>query len=251
MWIKLGFLCLAGFVAAIVDAIAGGGGLISLPAYLLFGVPPQYALGTNKFSGTASSLTSSYHYFRYGKTNSKLLKYLIPFSLLGSSLGVFTVLKINQQTLKIVLSCLILIMCIYSLFTKNLGKKNNFTGLSTSNLILGSFFAFLLGFYDGFFGPGAGSFLLFVFIKIYHYDFLNASGNAKVLNFISNISSLTLFALNGKIVYLYAIPVSLFMILGAMTGSKIAYRGGSKIIKPLFILISFGVLLKLIIDVCR
>jgi uncharacterized membrane protein YfcA len=237
MWIKLGFLCLAGFVAAIVDAIAGGGGLISLPAYLLFGVPPQYALGTNKFSGTASSLTSSYHYFRYGKTNSKLLKYLIPFSLLGSSLGVFTVL--------------ILIMCIYSLFTKNLGKKNNFTGLSTSNLILGSFFAFLLGFYDGFFGPGAGSFLLFVFIKIYHYDFLNASGNAKVLNFISNISSLTLFALNGKIVYLYAIPVSLFMILGAMTGSKIAYRGGSKIIKPLFILISFGVLLKLIIDVCR
>lgn len=251
MWIKLGFLCIAGFVAAIVDAIAGGGGLISLPAYLIFGVPPQFALGTNKFSGTASSLTSSYHYFRYGKTNNKLLKYLIPFSLLGSALGVLSVLKINQQTLRIVLSCLIFVMCIYSLFAKNLGRNNNFIGLTTSNLILGSFFAFLLGFYDGFFGPGAGSFLLFVFIKIYHYDFLNASGNAKVLNFISNISSLTLFALNGKIVYLYAIPVSIFMILGAMTGSKIAYRGGSKIIKPLFILISLGIVGKLILDLLK
>jgi uncharacterized membrane protein YfcA len=248
MWIKLLFLCFAGFVASIVDAIAGGGGIISLPAYLLFGIPPQMALGTNKFSGTASSLTSSYHYFRYGKTNNKLLKILIPFSLLGASLGVLTVLQINQHSLRIILSLLIFSMGIYSFFSKKMGNNNNFVGLTTSNLIYGSFFAFLLGFYDGFFGPGAGSFLLFVFIKIYRYDFLNASGNAKVLNFISNIASLTLFALNGKIVYLYAIPVSLFMVLGAITGSRIAYSKGSKIIKPLFILMSLVIACKLLFD---
>jgi uncharacterized membrane protein YfcA len=248
MWIKIILLCSAGYVAAIIDAIAGGGGLISLPAYLLFGIPPQMALGTNKFSGTASSLTSSYHYFRYGKTNSQLLKYLVPFSLLGSALGVFTVLRINQQTLRIILSSLIFSMGIYSLFSKKMGEKNSFTGLTTKNLFLGSFFAFLLGFYDGFFGPGAGSFLLFVFIKIYHYDFLNASGNAKVLNFISNIASLTLFAMNGKIVYLFAVPVSIFMILGAITGSKIAYSKGSKIIKPVFILMSLAIACKLFFD---
>jgi uncharacterized protein len=248
MWIKLIFLCCAGYIASIVDAIAGGGGLISLPAYLLFGIPPQMALGTNKFSGTASSMTSSYHYFRYGKTNSQLLKYLIPFTLLGSSLGVAIVLRINQQTLRIILSFLIFSMGIYSFFSKKMGEKNCFTGITTSNLILGSIFAFLLGFYDGFFGPGVGSLLLFMFIKLFHYDFLNASGNAKVLNFISNITSLVLFAMNGKIVYLYAIPVSIFMILGAITGSKIAYLKGSKIIKPAFIIMSLAVACKLLFD---
>lgn len=248
MWVKLLLLCFAGYFAAVVDAVAGGGGLISLPAYLLFGIPPQMALGTNKFSGTACSFTSSFHYFRYGKTNKKLLQWLIPFSFIGACLGVFTVLRINQQTLRIVLSSLIFLMGIYSLFSKKLGETNHFEGITTYSLIIGSFFALLLGFYDGFFGPGAGSFLLFLFVKVYRYDFLNASGNAKVLNFISNITSLALFVMNGKIVYLYAIPVSFFMVLGAMTGSKLAYHRGSKIIKPIFIAGSLGVAIKLLFD---
>jgi len=248
MWVKLIFLCIAGYIAAIVDAIAGGGGLISLPAYLFFGIPPHMALGTNKFSGTACSFTSSYHYFRYGKTNGKLLRWLIPFSLLGACFGVFTVLRINQQTLRIVLSGLIFLIGIYSLFSKKLGETNHFQGVSTYNLLLGSFFALLIGFYDGFFGPGAGSFLLFLFVKIYRYDFLNASGNAKVLNFISNITSLTLFIVHGKIMYLYAVPVSFFMVLGAMTGSRIAYLRGTKIIKPIFVMMSLGIAIKLLFD---
>jgi len=241
-------LCVVGFIAAIVDAIAGGGGILTLPAYLLFGIPPQMALGTNKFSGTACSLTSSYHYFKFGKTNTTLLKFLIPATFLGAVLGVTVVLRINQQTLRIVLIILIVTMGIYSLFSKNMGEKNHFQGINPSSIVLGCFFAFLLGFYDGFFGPGAGSFLLFLFIKIYHYDFLNASGNAKVLNFVSNITSLILFAIHGKIVYLYAVPVSFFMILGAITGTKIACSKGSKLIKPIFILISISIAIKLLFD---
>jgi uncharacterized membrane protein YfcA len=246
--IKLLFLCLAGFIAAIVDAIAGGGGIISLPAYLLFGIPPQMALGTNKFSGTACSFTSSFHYFKFGKTYTPLLKFLIPATFLGAVLGVTVVLSINQQILRIVLIFLIVIMGIYSLFSKNMGELNHFQGINLKSIALGCAFAFLLGLYDGVFGPGAGSFLLFMFIKIYHFDFLNASGNAKVLNFVSNITSLTLFAIHGKIVYLYAVPVSAFMVLGAITGTKIACNKGSKLIKPLFILISIGIALKLLFD---
>lgn len=244
-------MCLVGFTAAIVDSIAGGGGVITLPAYLAFGIPPQMSLGTNKFSGTASSLTSSLNYFRFGKINMSLLKYLIPFSLIGSALGVFTVLRIHQNTLRIVMIILIFFVGIYSLLSRRLGQKDHYKGYTLKTLLSGMFLAFSLGFYDGFFGPGTGSFLIFGLLKIYHFDFLNASGNSKMLNFISNITSLTLFAINGKIIYLYAIPVSIFMIFGAISGSKIAYKKGSRIIKPIFILMSLAVAIKLLFDLRR
>lgn len=241
-------LCVVGFFASMVDAIAGGGGIISLPAYLVFGIKPQMALGTNKFSGTASSLTSSFQYFRFRKTNFSLLKYLIPWSLLGSSLGVFVVLNIDQNKLRLILIVLIVSIGFYSLFSRKMGESNLYKGFSLRTLFWGSFFAFLLGFYDGFFGPGTGSFLLFLFVKLFHFDFLHATGNAKVLNFISNITSLFLFALNGKIVYLYAIPVSIFMIFGAICGSKIAFIQGVKIIKPLFVIMSIAIAIKLFLN---
>jgi len=241
-------LCLIGYIAAIVDSIAGGGGVITLPAYLAFGIPPQMSLGTNKFSGTASSLTSSFRYFRFGKINLSLLKYLIPFSLIGSALGVLTVLRIKQDTLRIVMIVLIFFVGIYSSFSKRLGQKDHYKGYTLKTLLGGILLAFFLGFYDGFFGPGTGSFLIFGLLKIYHFDFLNASGNSKMLNFTSNITSLTLFAIHGKIVYLYAIPVSLFMVFGAISGSKIAYKKGARIIKPIFILMTFAVVIKLLID---
>ncbi|WP_138202820.1 TSUP family transporter [Haloimpatiens lingqiaonensis] len=240
------FLCVAGFLAAFVDSIAGGGGLISVPAFMLAGLSPTYVLGTNKFSATTASLTSSIKFITSKKVNFKILKFLIPFTLIGAYLGVNTVLSIDEAILNVLVLVLILFIGIYSLFSKSLGLTNNFKGINKKNMSLGILLAFSLGFYDGFFGPGTGSFLIFGFINIFGYDFVNASGNARILNFVSNISSLVLFAIHGRIFYAYAIPVAIFMILGAQFGTKVALKKGSKLIKPIFITMSLAVAGKMV-----
>ncbi|MGB7605647.1 MAG: TSUP family transporter [Lutisporaceae bacterium] len=114
------------------------------------------------------------------------------------------------------------------------------------NIFYGCIFAFALGFYDGFFGPGAGSFLIFLFISIFGFDFTISAGNGKILNFVSNITALVLFALNGKIIYLVGIPMALSMILGARIGTKIAINNGAKVIKPIFVTIALVLTAKLL-----
>lgn len=108
--------------------------------------------------------------------------------------------------------------------------------------------AFTLGFYDGFFGPGTGAFLIFLFIKVLGFDFTIASGNSKVLNFVSNITSLVLFAISGKIYFYVGIPMGLSMMAGARVGSKIAIKNGAKVIKPIFVTIAFALMVKLLFD---
>lgn len=244
--IELIIVCSLGFLAALIDAIAGGGGLISLPALLLIGVPPHIALGTNKFASTTGSLTSSLTFARSGKVYFPLVKWQIPFTLLGASLGVWSVLHISSDFLSKVVPILILLVGLYTLLHKNLGLKDNFQGLTPWNRIIGFFFAFAIGFYDGFFGPGTGSFLIFAFIAVYGFDFIISSANAKVLNFVSNLVSLVLFALSGKILYTYGIPMALFMLLGSRVGTRLAISNGSRLVKPIFVTMSLLVAAKLI-----
>ena len=246
--LTVAFLCLAGFLAAAVDAIAGGGGLISLPALLLAGIPPHFALGTNKFAATTGTFNSAMVYARSKKTYMPLLKYQMPCTLAGTALGVWTVLQINSDFLNKIVLFLILFVGIYTIMHKNLGMENRFTKLTSINTITGCLFAFALGFYDGFFGPGTGSFLIFLFIAVYRFDFVVASANAKVLNFISNITSLVLFAFSGNILYHYAVPMALFMVLGSHVGTKLALKKGAKLVKPIFVTMSLLVAIKLIIQ---
>lgn len=246
---KILFLCGAGFLAAFVDAIAGGGGLISVPAYFAIGFPPHFTLGTNKFSSTCGALVSTMRFAKSGKVDKDILKVLLPLSFLGAATGVFTVLLIDSSVLKPIVLFLILGVGIYSLFSKTVGLEDNFIGITKRNLIIGGCFAYVMGFYDGFFGPGAGSFIIFGLIKIYGFDFVRASGNAKAMNFISNMTSLLLFAINGKIYYLMGIPMALFMILGATVGSKLAIKEGAKFIKPVFVTMSLGVAAKMIYEI--
>lgn len=240
------FLCIAGFFAALVDSIAGGGGLISLPAFLMCNVPAHIALGTNKFSSTTASFTSSIKFALSKKVNFKLISRLMPFTLIGSIFGVKLALVMNQDFLSSIVSALVLFVGIYTLVIKNIGEDNNFKELNFQNLIIGSLFALTIGFYDGFFGPGTGSFLIFGLINIFKFDFVNASGNAKFLNFLSNLTSLVLFALNGKINYCIGIPVAITMIFGAQLGTKLALNKGSKFIKPIFVIMSISISIKLI-----
>ncbi|MGC7872417.1 TSUP family transporter [Desulfosporosinus sp. SYSU MS00001] len=246
MWLNLLIISVLGFFAAAVDAIAGGGGLISLPALLVIGVPPHLALGTNKFAACTASLNSSITFARSGKVHVPLVKWQIPFTFIGALLGVWAVLSVSSQFLNKAVLVLVLIVGIYTILHKNLGMENKFQKLIPSKLIAGCFFALALGFYDGFFGPGTGSFLIFSFIALFGFDFVVASANSKVLNFVSNFASLILFAWNGKILFLYGIPMAISMILGSFLGTKLAIRRGAALVKPIFITMSLLVAVKLI-----
>lgn len=239
-------LCIVGFFASAVDSIAGGGGIINLPALLAAGIPPHIALGTNKFASSFGAVTSAHTFTKSGKVHMQLMKYQIPCTLVGSILGVQTVLHINQKHLQVLILVLILAIAGYTIVKRDFGSENRFEGLNRKNILLGCLFAFGIGFYDGFFGPGTGSFLIFLFIAVFGFDFTMAAGNSKILNFVSNISSLVIFALNGKIFYLVGIPVAAAMIVGARIGSKFAIKNGAKVIKPIFITIALAITIKLL-----
>ncbi|HBF7897808.1 TSUP family transporter [Clostridioides difficile] len=240
------FLCIGGFLAAFVDSIAGGGGLISMPVLMAIGVPVHLAIGTNKFAASAGCISSAYRYAKSGKINNNLLKKLVPFTIAGSILGVRCVLSISEDILNVLVVVMILIVAIYTFVSKSLGQEDNFESINKKNLRLGMLMALIMGFYDGFFGPGTGTFLTFGFIKIYGYDFLHASANTKILNLTSNITSLLLFMINGQVDYKIAIVFALVMIMGAYVGAKVAIKKGSKMIKPIFLVMALFMVVKLV-----
>lgn len=240
------FLCAAGFLAAFVDSIAGGGGLISLPALLAAGVPPHLSLGTNKFASTCASFTSTLKFAKSGKILFPLVRWQIPCTALGAALGVHTVLRLEAWILQTLIAVLVFGVALYTVFRKDFGKEDRFAGLTKGTVAIGMLFAFLLGFYDGFFGPGTGSFLIFLFIRVFGFDFAAAAGNAKILNFTSNVISLILFAIGGSIRVAAGLPMALFMIAGAWVGTHVAVRNGSRVIKPIFVTIALALMGKLV-----
>ncbi|MCP3774275.1 TSUP family transporter [Paenibacillus sp. MZ04-78.2] len=228
------FLVIVGFAAAFIDSVVGGGGLIAVPALMFTGLPTNMVLGTNKLGGTLSSLTSTVSFLFSGKINGKLVLLLFPLSFIGSALGTYTIHLVPSTFLKPMVVGLLIVILIYTLLKKNWdgsGQKVRFTfasGLATAVC------AFALGFYDGFFGPGTGSFLLFLFLML-GFDFVGASANAKVLNFASNFASLASFFWLKSVHLGYGLPMGLSMIAGSIVGSQVAIRQGSKYVKPLFI----------------
>ncbi len=241
--------CIAGFIGAMVDAIVGGGGLVTTPALLALGLPTHIALGTNKFASTMGAMSSTYHFFKSGNMNKQLLKYILPFSFVGSAFGVLTVLGIDPEFLKKVIIVLVLVIGVYTIVHKDLGLEDRFTGLTPKKIVLAMVLALALGFYDGFFGPGTGSFLIFGLINIFGFNFVRASANTKVLNLASNITALVLFLLNGKVYFFIGIPMGLCMIVGAKVGANMAIEKGSKFIKPVFVVMSLLLVVKMTVDV--
>lgn len=240
------FLCLGGFLAAFVDSIAGGGGLISIPVLMAVGLPSHLTLGTNKFASSAGTCSSAYRYIKSGKTNKELLFKLVPFTILGAIIGVRTVLSIDERILNVLVFVMILSVAVYTFRAKDLGSENKFEELTDKGVKFGILMAFLLGFYDGFFGPGTGTFLTFGFIKIYGFDFLHASANTKILNLISNLTALILFIFSGQVNYTVGIVFALSMILGGYVGAKTAIKNGPKLIRPIFLIMAMFVVVKLV-----
>ncbi len=243
---KIIFLCIMGFVAAIVDAIAGGSGLITIPAYMIAGLDPHVLLGTNKFASVAGTSMSTYTYARSDKIDWSLMLKLAPFSLIGASLGVYTVLKVDSTILEPIILVILILVGIYTMMKKDIGLINNYQGFDSTSLKKGIIVALVLGFYDGFFGPGTGTFIIFSLIKVFGFSFVMASANSKVLNLSSNFMSLILFAINKKINYSIGIPVAISMMLGAFVGSRLVVDKGDKFVKPIFIIMALAAAVKVL-----
>lgn len=248
-YVEVSFLTIACFCAGFIDAIAGGGGLISLPAFSGIGISLAVALGTNKLGAFFSTSGSALKYLNSGKVKLELVKYMMPFSFLGGILGVKTAVKLDEKTIYPIVLILLTSILLYTLKNKKMGEIDNEEIVPTKKkIVLGVVFAFILGFYDGFFGPGTGSFIIFMFIKIFKMDFINASGNAKFLNLSSNIASLITFIYYGKLSWIYGISMGIVMLFGSRLGAKTAIQKGSKFIKPIYIVITTIVLIRMYIQ---
>lgn len=231
--IVLPFIFLAGFI----DSIAGGGGLISLPAYWSVGIPPHLALGTNKFSSCCGTLFSTANYFKAKMIDIPVALVSAGMAIIGSWLGASTALRVSSQVLNYLLIILIPAVAIFSLLNRNLGMQSKAEFLAKRlRMLLGGIAGLVIGFYDGFFGPGTGTFLILIYTSLLHYDFVTANGNTKVVNLASNLSALITFAFASNIYFPLAVPGALCGIAGNILGSKLVILRGNKLIRNVFIL---------------
>ncbi|MEB3102966.1 sulfite exporter TauE/SafE family protein [Ferviditalea candida] len=237
-----------GFLSGFVDAIAGGGGLISIPALLLINLPPALVLGTNKLASTMSSMTSSINYFRSGHVKFGFLKWAIPLIAAGSASGAILVSAIPAEFLKPVISVLLVLITLRTVLKKKQTEKAERTRTLSFPAKLGmAFLLAVIGFYDGFFGPGTGSFLIFSFYLMGH-DFVTAAGNAKVVNFVTNVSALAAFLIFGLVNFQYGLLMGLSMIPGAYLGSRLAIKKGNAFVKPIFLMMTLTIVGKQVFD---
>lgn len=230
------FLIVAGFISAFIDSTVGGGGLISTPALLSLGLPVPYALGTNKVAASMGCLTSVISFWRAGKIKKTAFS-LMPLSFLGSALGAYVVYLLPEKLMKNIIVVLLVAVAVYTYRRKDWGDTSAVQQLGIHALIGAIAMAFAIGFYDGFFGPGTGSFLIFGFLYL-GYDFVTAAGNAKALNFASGIGALVSFAVSGTIIWSYGIIMALSMIVGAVCGSRLAIKKGAAYVRPLYLVVT-------------
>jgi hypothetical protein len=235
------------FLAGLVDSIAGGGGLISLPAYLIAGLPPHNALANNKMSSSLGTLYSTIRYFRHGMIDIRVAIISAIFALVGSYMGTQTVLGIDMDYLNRLLLILLPIICIFTYLKRDMGMKNTSDDIPfMKKYILAMISGLVIGFYDGFFGPGAGSFLILIFTVLLKYDFTVANGNTKVVNLASNIAALVAFISSGKVIFAIGIPAAIVGILGNHVGSKLVIKRGNAFIKPIFLSVFVLLFIKII-----
>lgn len=243
----LWLLCIVCMIAQLVDAIAGGGGIISLPAIAAYGGSMVSALATNKMGAMFGAISSATTFIKSGTVDFKLVRYWIPFTILGAILGVQTVLLLDPAVLNGIVTVLLVGMCAYTLLKKEFGQEDHFKGITKRNIVIGSIIAFLMGFYDGFFGPGTGSFLIFLLVRGVGFDFMKAAGYGKTLNAISNVTSFIIFAMHGAMNYPLGALLAVFMMLGAMIGTKCVLKKGAALVRPVFIVVSMCLVCKIVL----
>ncbi len=236
----------AAFFAGFVDSIAGGGGLITVPAMLIAGIPPLQTLGTNKVQSIFGAGSATLAYARKGHVQ---LREQLPMALMavcGGALGAALATIMPGQVLGIVMPFLLIAIALYFAFKPNLGDVEKHRRMSPT--VFGLTFVPLIGFYDGAFGPGTGSFLMLSFVTLAGFGLLKATAHTKLLNFGSNLGGLIVFASYGVTLWKVGLIMGLGQFLGAQAGSRLAMRNGAKIIKPLLVVVCIAFAIRLIAD---
>lgn len=239
-------LCGVAFTAGFIDAVAGGGGLLTVPALLTAGLPPHLALGTNKLAASFGSSTASWTYFKKKLFDPHFWRDSIIATAIGSVIGTVLVTYISADFLEKWLPVLIFIAALYTLFSKaKPDEQLTLPKITTKFKVIQAVQGFVLGFYDGFAGPGAGAFWTVSTMAIYKMNLLLSCGLARTMNFVSNFSSLIAFMILGHINYVLGICMGLCLMIGAYIGAHSAIKFGGRFIRPVFIACVLGIAIQL------
>jgi len=239
-------LFVTGAAAGFVDSIAGGGGLITLPVLLSCGFDPKLALGTNKLQATFGSGSAAWHYTRAGVAGWRECWRGFVLTFAGAALGTLAVQKLDPSLLRRALPVLLAAVAIFILVRPKLGEKETPARMSRGAFDLT--FGLLLGFYDGFFGPGTGTFWAMVFVLVMGFNLTRATGSTKVMNFASNLASLAFFLCLGQVMVAAGLVMGAGQLIGAWLGSHMVIKRGTEFIRPIFITVVLAITGKLIYD---
>lgn len=237
----------AGFLGGFVDAIAGGGGLVVLPALLAAGIPPILAAGTNK---AAASFGSGIATFRYGRAGHILprARLMAPLAFGMSLLGATWAIHQSPATFRAIILCALAAVAFFLLLQPEFGKSERSLPNPRAAARRAAGMALGIGFYDGAIGPGTGSFLAFGFVNALGANLMSATGSAKLINFATNVAALLVFAFRGKIIWPLAIPLGLAILAGSYAGSGLAMRGGVKLIRAVLVAVVLITVFKMALD---
>jgi uncharacterized membrane protein YfcA len=233
-----------GLTAGFVDSIAGGGGLITLPVLLSLGLEPQDALGTNKLQATFGSGSAAAHYAAAKTVSLRDCGRGFIYTLVGAAAGTMAVQQINPAFLKRAIPILLIGVAVYLVLKPQLGKEDLHPRMGRAMFDL--VFGLGLGFYDGFFGPGTGTFWAMAYMLGLGFNMTRATGYTKVMNFASNLSSLTLFLISGRVYFIMGLTMGVAQLIGARIGSRMVIRRGTRFIRPIFLAAVFAITLKLL-----
>ena len=235
---------ITGIFAGFVDSIAGGGGIITVPVLLSFGIPPHMALGTNKLQSSFGSFTAAFNYRRKGLVSFSDIKPAIVFTAIGAFTGAITIQFLSAQFLNIIIPIFLCVIFFYTIFSPNIGK------ITREPLVNKNIFYVLaglvMGFYDGFFGPGTGSFWVIAIVMLIGLDLKKATAFTKFTNFTSNFVALIFFIIGGKVLFLVGICMGTGQIIGAFAGSRLVILRDTTFVRGFFILVVAITLIKLL-----
>ncbi len=246
-------LCFFAFLAGFIDSIVGGGGLIQTPALLITlpNVPVPAIMGTAKISSIAGSMMSSIQYALRVKFNARVLATTIVSAIIGAFIGARLISFLHPSVVKPVIFVLLIVVFIYLFTKKDFGQTGLTVDIHPKAVLYSVLFGFIVGVYDGFLGPGTGSFLILFFVSVVGFDFLQASAHAKVVNLATNVGAVIYFGWSGNIVWYYALPMAFCNLSGAFFGSRAALLRGNKFVRKVFLVVIFLMILRYGYDIFR
>ena len=248
-------VCVAvAFVAGLVDAMAGGGGILTIPAIATFGFAIPVVGGTNKVVGTCGSSTATVRFLLRGKIDFAVAGVAAVGAAAGAVAGARALVslgRVDERLARGLFGFLLVAMALYLFFRPALGTASEPRRAGRATLALALATGVALGFYDGFFGPGTGSFLVFAMVRLFRFDFVTATGNAKLVNFASNVASLGTFIISGVVEWRVALPMGAACACGAWLGAALAIRNGPRFVRWIFLAVAIAVAARLIVAAAR